>query len=94
MSPPPIEGYVAQRWLSDGVTLVAVAPMTFGRGRLVIGDRYGVDDAWCYETIALALAAFVTWDPDLAEEPKGWIRHPTTGRRRPDGDATREYVHA
>jgi hypothetical protein len=32
----------------------------------------------------------VAWDG--AGEPAGWMRHPATGRRRPDGDAGREYV--
>jgi hypothetical protein len=30
------------------------------------------------------------WDGN--GEPDGWMRHPDSGRRRPDGDAAREYV--
>ena len=26
-------------------------------------------------------------------EPTGWMRHPTTGRRRPGGDPAAEYVY-
>ena len=29
---------------------------------------------------------------DDESEPSGWHRHPATGRRRPDGDPTKEYV--
>lgn len=25
-------------------------------------------------------------------EPQGWFRHPVSGRRRPNGDASKEYV--
>jgi hypothetical protein len=30
---------------------------------------------------------------DGVGEPAGWFREPATGRRRPDGDPAREYVH-
>jgi len=33
-----------------------------------------------------------SWMPDL--EPEGWYRCPTDGRRRPDGDASKEYFEA
>ena len=26
------------------------------------------------------------------DQPTGWMRHPKTGRRRPDGDPGREYI--
>jgi hypothetical protein len=36
----------------------------------------------------------VEWTADGAEgEPAGWHRNPPTGRRRPEGDAAREYVN-
>ncbi len=38
-------GYIVERWLEDG-RLLAVAPLTFGRGRLVIGDEYFVFEGW------------------------------------------------
>lgn len=52
-------------------------------------------DLWCYETLPLAMAAMLAWNPlDISTpEPEGWHRHPPTGRRRPDGDASREYVN-
>lgn len=35
--------------------------------------------------------AFATWDG--TGDPDGWIRHLGTGRRRPGGDPSKEYVH-
>jgi len=32
------------------------------------------------------------YDPETMVEPEGWYRNPTTGRRRPDGDKSKEYV--
>jgi len=40
-----------------------------------------------------AVAAFHAWNPETQEEPEGWIRHVQTGRRRPGGDASKEYVN-
>lgn len=59
---------------------------------LIIGktDDEGFDDCWEYQDINAALTAFALWDGN--GEPHGWYRHPPTGRRRPDGDATKEYV--
>ncbi len=51
-----------------------------------------IDDTWCYEHFQDALAALVMWDPMEDREPDGWHRHPRTGRRRPGGDATQEYI--
>jgi hypothetical protein len=48
------------------------------------------EDRWCYHTRTAAVAAAHVWDG--TGEPVGWHRHPTTGRRRPDGDPTREYI--
>jgi len=31
------------------------------------------------------------WDGE--GEPTGWMRHPASGRRRPGGDETKEYVN-
>ncbi len=40
---------------------------------------YGYTDRWCYETHADARRALEEWDG--TGEPKGWHRHPDTGRR-------------
>ncbi len=49
-----------------------------------------VQDGWVYASLETALAAARAWDG--REEPSGWIRPPTSGRRRPGGDPAREYV--
>ena len=54
------------------------------------------DRGWCYagRDKTPAVLAALAWDPDTEEEPMGWIKQaaPPTGRRRPDGDPSREYV--
>lgn len=57
-----------------------------------IGDRVGYSDRWCYRDRATALAALDAWDGRPGSEPDGWHRQPGTGRRRPNGDAAREYI--
>ena len=55
--------------------------------------EWGHGDRWCYETFPKALAALREWESrDGQGEPTGWHRHPNTGRRRPNGDASKEYV--
>jgi hypothetical protein len=50
------------------------------------------EDRWCFITKAEAVRALDDWTTQ--QEPAGWIRHPNTGRRRPYGDASKEYVEA
>jgi hypothetical protein len=75
---------------------VWVKPMMFTCA-IIIGapdDVMVYDDRWCYERADAAIAAARAWlagEPPAAE-PYGWHRHPSTGRRRPEGDPAREYV--
>lgn len=55
-----------------------------------IGDYLGYADRWCYSDYGAALLALEDWDG--TGEPKGWHRHPDSGRRRPKGDVAKEYV--
>ena len=57
-------------------------------------NSWGYEDRWCYHTYLSAARALVEWiaNPDWPE-PKGWHRHPDSGRRRPDGDASKEYIN-
>lgn len=52
----------------------------------------GYGERWCYANITQARAALAEWDGADDTEPQGWHRHPATGRRRPDGDASREHI--
>ncbi|MGF6958016.1 hypothetical protein [Paraburkholderia youngii] len=49
----------------------------------------GHDNAYYYRDRISAEAALRAWDG--TGEPGGWFRHPQSGRRRIDGDPTREY---
>lgn len=79
---PEIGSYTATYQLLFHWTLI------FG----MIGDRFSVEDRWCYLDEAGAVTAQDAWNPTEGEEPTGWHRHPKSGRRRPDGDPAREYV--
>ena len=71
---------------------VAVIPFLFTYG-VVTGPPehwYSYADRWCYHRLAVAVAAATAWDG--TGEPEGWHRHPRTGRRRENGDPTREVV--
>ncbi|WP_429565708.1 hypothetical protein [Paraburkholderia sp. MM6662-R1] len=61
----------------------------------IIADltEWGHGDRWCYQTFDDARAALDAWSGEEGTEPTGWTRHPDTGRRRPDGDAGREYFN-
>lgn len=82
--------FLGWRLLDDGRYL-AVDRLLWGYARLGIGVGTGVyEDEWHYETAQLALAAMAAFNPD--KEPHGWHRHPSSGRRRPNGDASKEFV--
>lgn len=91
MNPP--SGALMRRRLPDG-RYVDVTAMTYGKGRLCIGDEvdlFAYRDGYCYTSIAQAVVAAVTWDGE-GDPPEGWIRHLGSGRRRPDGTPESEYV--
>lgn len=80
----------------DDMRYVAVQQFMYTWG-LIWGytrDMYNYEDRWCYHDFNVALAAAHAWACDgLRGEPEGWHRHPTTGRRRTDGDPATEYVN-
>lgn len=82
------------RDLGDG-TYVMIRPLLF-HWMMVRGDfedLIGYFDRWCYadETGARAALNAFPEQPEPSYEPVGWHRHPLSGRRRPDGDPSREY---
>jgi len=87
------EGLIGRRDLGDG-RAVWIQRQIF-TWAICIGwigaDCY--DDRWCYESFETAKDALEAWDPLKTLEPVGWHRNPRTGRRRPAGDSTKEYVH-
>jgi len=87
------EGLLGKKLLEDGREL-HVEPTTYGRARLCLTNehcRLSYTDVYCYLTPARALEAMRAWNGE--GEPDGWHRHPQTGRRREDGDPSRERVH-
>jgi hypothetical protein len=86
LAPVPIGG---ERW-------AAISTFAFTVGILVgeIGDDYGYSNRFCYERLSVALSALVEWrNRGFEGEPIGWHRHPDSGRRRPGGDPTKEYIN-
>jgi hypothetical protein len=88
------EGALAQRLLANGGGELCVYPLLFGAARLTYGRdpncEIGYDDCWDYSDRVAAISAMQRWDGQ--GEPEGWMRHPATGRRRPHGDPSEEYV--
>lgn len=57
--------------------------------------EWGYGDRWCFSSVWLAMEALAEWTlRDGEGEPNlHWHRHPDSGRRRPDGDASKEYIN-
>ncbi len=85
-------GYTSQRVLDDG-TILAVGPMIPPNGRLFVDiNSSGYEDCYCYDSLDLAYQSMMAFNPSVDKEPQGWKRHPFSGRRRPNGDASKEYI--
>jgi hypothetical protein len=86
-------GFEYWRCLPDG-TVIAVGPMSFSNGRLFWDiNEAGYDDFYCYDSVDHARDSMMAFDPAVDAEPFGWHRHYRSGRRRPDGDPTREFIN-
>lgn len=85
-------GYLHVRRLPDGKRFAAIMPLMFTYAIVTVrdGDFNSTADRWCYHNLHDACTALDAWDG--TGEPTGWHRHPATGRRRPNGDATQEYI--
>lgn len=66
-----------------GDDYVLVVPMIYN-DRVVISDapQYGYDHAWCFDKGAPAIVAALVWDPDTQDEPLGYKKKATAGRRK------------
>ncbi len=87
-------GFFYTKKIPDSNLEVGVIPITFGRGRVLVGTQIDMfyQDVWWYSSVEAAVIAAREWNPLQQKEPQGWLRHPTTGRRRPDGDAAKENI--
>jgi hypothetical protein len=87
-------GYTNWRELLDG-TILAVGPMMFNNGRLFVDiNSSGYAYCYCYDSLELAEKSMLDFNPEVDKEPQGWKRDPYTGRRRENGDPTKEIVRA
>lgn len=85
-------GYRDPKPIRDGSWYACIAPFLFTHA-IIIGrmrDTGMYEDRWCYESYAKAKEALDAWDGE--GEPDGWHRHPTSGRRRENGDASKERI--
>ena len=87
------EGAIYQRALGDGRE-VCVIPKIYTISLTVgqVGDLSGYTTHYCYKSPIEAVMEAASWDPAIDAEPSGWFRNPQTGRRRPDGDPSKEYI--
>lgn len=83
------QGYTEIR-LFDLERYAAVLDLMFTAAIIVgrVGDMTGYDNRWCYHSHEDAKKALEEWNG--IDEPKGWHRHPATGRRRNENG--HEYI--
>lgn len=84
--------WLHRRVLDDGRVLY-LWPMLGTNLRISLSqdlDDRGFHANYCYHDTTEAWRSALGWDGK--GDPEGWVRHIETGRRRPDGDAEREYV--
>lgn len=91
-----ILSYETHRFLEDG-RFIGLGLLLLGQAHIVMtapgaDSSQGYAEAWQYETVGAAVAAFERWDPMSECEPEGWVRHIPSYRRRPGGDPAREHV--
>ncbi len=87
--------YLAPTPMGDGKW--AALSRFFFTCAIIQGDMFdndGYSDRWCFNSVTEAGIGLAQWIVnDFKGEPHGWHRHPSSGRRRPDGDASREYIN-
>lgn len=84
--------YAYQRDLPDGRSIWVQERIY--NSIVIIGKTAALDydSHWCFDTLPQALIAAESWNPATQPEPEGWFRHAMSGRRRPNGDPTKEYI--
>jgi hypothetical protein len=77
----------------DGREAVVVQENASGLSRIKLGSPHlsWYDDVWEYTSVRDAVCALKEWDGS-GGEPSGCTRHPASGRRRPNGDASKQYI--
>lgn len=85
-----IAAYYAIRQLPDG-RLIGVLRLIFHWTLHIDIHAMGYEDRYCYATRDQAVDAMTSWD-GIGDPGHGWHRHPTSGRRRPEGNPEKEFV--
>ncbi|HEY7009048.1 MAG TPA: hypothetical protein VH395_08920 [Jatrophihabitantaceae bacterium] len=86
-----LNDYILGARLPDGG--FAAAASMVANYQIITGNELEVWHRYSYPDLFTVASAWWEWcRAEFAGEPGGWIRHQPSNRRRPDGDATREYV--
>jgi len=85
--------WLYKRALDDGRVLYLQAMLGSNLRISLSRDEHdmGFHSNYCFHDTYDAWRGAIGWDGQ--GDPEGWVRHIETGRRRPDGDAEREYVN-
>lgn len=85
-------GYVYWREIDN--ILFVIAPMTFGKGRLLVDcHTTGYEDFYCFPTVDRAVKSLMAYQGEDGPEFNDWHRHFKTGRRRENGDKSTETIN-
>lgn len=85
-------GYVNVKRLEDG-RCVGIMPLLYTHAIIEFRDDITIMDRWCYHSLGDAVVAMLNWGAfDFVGEPDGWHRHPSSGRRRENGDPSKEII--
>lgn len=89
------EEMVHLRFFVGDDRIIDIRPMHVGMVTLSIGPKGSsyYTDSWDFETTVQAVTAAEVWDATPGTEPYGWYRHAATGRRRPGGLPSQEYIN-
>ena len=79
LPPDVVSEYTDIRQLPDG-RCIGVHRLLFHWTMHIDIDSWGYADRYCFSTYELAKTAFDEWNGE--GDPRGWHRHPTSGRRR------------
>lgn len=88
LPPDVLAAYTYMRRLPDG-RICGVHRLLMHWTMHVGIDEIGYAERYCYRSELRAIRALKEWNG--TDDPEGWHRHPTTGRRR-DPETGREWI--
>lgn len=79
-------------WQEQEGRIVALLENPFNT-QIIVGDEFSVNERYTYAQTVEAIWEFIVWTMDGCQgEPKGWIRHQPSNRRRIAGDPATETI--